>query len=232
MRRPGDQSGWRGGGAALPVSGGSVQAAGLDRGRWGTSKLALGDVGWYGFGIYSLTNVHAPYVHVVFGVPNVPNPRPDLIPGPAVVFRANFYGAPHLPNVPWAEVNPVVNLNGQLMTPGFTYDFVNRGYAALTFTVDVYPELRKLLEQNPKWLEENLSELDQQELAFDFNVVAAATPMTAQDYIDYQLAQAGLMRNRILADPQAPSSLGGRRQCDGLGPGLPGVAHRSRPAAA
>ncbi|MCY2955084.1 MAG: hypothetical protein NTU53_24415 [Planctomycetota bacterium] len=185
----------------------SARPLDLTVGAGGPTKLGLGEVGWYGLGIYSLSNVDAPYVHVEMSVPNVRNPREDLIPGPALVFRTNLYGDPNLANVPWASVDPIANLGGKQVAGGFTFDFINRGYAALTFTADAYPELRELLKQDKDWIKNNLSDLDQEDLAFAFYIAASATPMTAQEYIDYQLARAGELRTRILADATAPSAL-------------------------
>ncbi len=185
----------------------SAQPLDLTVGMGGPSELGLGETGWYGFGIYSLSNIDAPYVHFEFGMPNITNARPDLIPGPALVFRTNLYGEPTLDDVPWADLDPLVNTTGDNMAPGFTYDFVNRGYAALTFTADVYPQLRELLAEAPEYMEENFSVLDLADLDMQFYMVAAATPMTAEEYVAYQRDEALAMREAILADEDAPSGL-------------------------
>ncbi len=139
----------------------------LTVGLGGPAHLDLGEVGWYGVGIYSLTNVDAPYVHLEFGVPRLAASSGGLIPGEKLVFRTNLSGNPSVVGVPWAELDPVVNLGGDLMAPGFTYDFVNQGYAALTFTADTYPELRRLLKEDPKFLD-NLMGFELEDLAFSF----------------------------------------------------------------
>lgn len=169
-------------------------------GMGGPSQLNLGDVGVYGFGIYSLTNVDTPYVHFEFGLPHLENQWADLIPGDLLVFRTNLTGQPDVPDVPWADLDPIVNLDGDLMAPGFTFDLINRGFAGLTFTADVFPQLRTLLEENPKFLEE-LDDFSLGELAFDFYIRAAATPMTVAEYLEYQRQTAADLRTRILAAP-------------------------------
>ncbi len=46
-------------------------------------------------------------------------------------------------------------------------------------------------------------------LSFDFYVVAAATPLTSEQYRDYQLQEANRLREKILADSSAPTGLRG-----------------------
>jgi len=175
-------------------------------GLGGPARLELGEVGWYGVGIYSLTNVDAPYVHLEFGLPRLPQDPTGLIPGEKLVFRTNLSGQPRIDQVPWVELDPIVNLGGHLMAPGFTFDFVNRGYAALTFTADTYPALREILAEDPDFLK-NLFDFELEALAFDFYIQAAATPMTTAEYLKYQRGQAETLRGRILSDTTAPQGL-------------------------
>ena len=72
--------------------------------------------------------------------------------------------------------------------------------------MEVYPELKRLLKENPQFLEQ-LSDLELDGLKFDFYIFAAATPMTAADYVSYQTARAVDLRARILSDPAAPQAL-------------------------
>ncbi|HOK77368.1 MAG TPA: putative Ig domain-containing protein, partial [Verrucomicrobiota bacterium] len=178
----------------------------LTVGMGGKGQLEIGETGWYGLGIYSLTNVAAPYVHLEIGVPRVPNPAPNLIPGEALVFRTNLYGQPKLDGVPWAKLEPVVNLKGELTATGFSYDFVNQGYIALTANVETYPELKRLLKEDPDFLK-GLADFEVGMLAFQFHIYAAATPMTAAEYVRYQMQRAEQFRAKILADPAAPPAL-------------------------
>ena len=85
----------------------------LTVGIGGKGKLEIGETGWYGLGLYSLTNVSAPYVHLEFGVPRVANSSGGIIPGEALVFRTNLYGQPRLDDVPWAEVDPTFEVPGR-----------------------------------------------------------------------------------------------------------------------
>ena len=45
----------------------------LTVGLGGPKELEFGEVGWYGFGVYSLTNVDMPYVHFEFSMPYIFN---------------------------------------------------------------------------------------------------------------------------------------------------------------
>ncbi|HND51258.1 MAG TPA: putative Ig domain-containing protein, partial [Pirellulaceae bacterium] len=175
-------------------------------GLGGKSQLELGDTAFYGMGLYSLTNVTAPYVHLEVGVPRLASKNTGLIPGEALVLRGNLVGAPQISDVPWADLDPIRNLSGEQTATGFTYDFVNRGYAGLTFSVETYPELKRLLAEDPKFLA-NLFDFELESLAFNFAIYAAATPMTADEYVAYQKAAATTAREKILADATAPSSL-------------------------
>jgi len=102
----------------------------------------------------------------------------------------------------------VVNIGGDFIASGFTYDFVNTGYAAVSFSVETYPGLKDLLEENPNWLNE-LMPWELEDLAFDFYIQAAATPMTVAEYIRYQRDTAEQLRIKIIADANAPDALRG-----------------------
>ncbi|MBN2450718.1 MAG: putative Ig domain-containing protein, partial [Lentisphaeria bacterium] len=172
-------------------------------GMGGRDVLDIGAVGWYGVGLYSLTNIGTPYIHLEFGVPNVPNPAPFLIPGEALEFRTNFTGAPALDGVPWADIDPVLNLAGEYTARGFNADLVNDGYAGLSFSVRTYPRLDEILLENPRFLKDLPPEFKEL-LSFDFHIYAAATPMTVDEYIQHQRALAAQTREAILADSGAP----------------------------
>ena len=102
-------------------------------GLGGPSELEYGDVGWYGFGIYSLTNVDIPYVHFEFSMPYVQNDQDwyeyvqtKMSPGEEwyageeevwqvgdnLIFRTNLSGSPDMDDVPWAELDSILNLDG------------------------------------------------------------------------------------------------------------------------
>jgi hypothetical protein len=63
-----------------------------------------------------------------------------------------------------------------------------------------------LLAEDPDYLE-GLAPFELESLAFEFHLYAAATPMTAEEYVAYQLQRAGEAREKILADPAAPPAL-------------------------
>ncbi len=75
-------------------------------------------------------------------------------------------------------------------------------------SVTIYPGLREILEEDPDFLK-NLSPEELAALSFDFYVVAAATPMSVAQYVDYQLAESRRLRAAIIADAEAPSGLRG-----------------------
>ncbi|MCP4713252.1 MAG: hypothetical protein GY869_31865, partial [Planctomycetes bacterium] len=178
----------------------------LTVGMGGPALLDIGELGWYGVGVYSLTNVDAPYVHVEFGVPHLENSQGSLIPGELLVFRTTLGGEASVDDVPWAELDSVVNIDGDLIASGFTFDFVNAGYAGVSFSVETYPGLKDILEENPNWLNE-LMPWELEDLAFDFYIQAAATPMTVDEYIGYQLDVAEQLRLEIIEDTEAADAL-------------------------
>ncbi|MCC7204900.1 MAG: Ig-like domain-containing protein, partial [Phycisphaeraceae bacterium] len=175
-------------------------------GLGGPGHLEPGSVGIYGLSLYNLSNVDVPYVYVQFGVPRVANKAVDLIPGEALTFSGNLTGSPSLLGIDWADVDPLLNLGGQLTNSGFVFDLRNQGYAGLTFTVDAYPELRRLLAEDPKFLE-NLSDEDLEALSFEFYIQASATPMSVDEYLDWQRDVAESLRPLIVADDNAPAAL-------------------------
>jgi len=176
----------------------------LTVGLGGKDLIGLGDTAWYGAGVYSLTNIGTPYVHIEFGVPNIPNPAPELIPGAALEFRTNLTGEPAIDDVAWADVDPVLDLEGEYTAKGFGFDLVNDGYAGLSFSLRTYPGLDAILAENPSFLTD-LDEAQKEMLSFDAHIYAAATPMTAEEYVTYQRALAAKTRDAIRADASAPA---------------------------
>ena len=158
----------------------------------------------YAVSLLSLTNVDAPYVFLQFGVPRLPNNT--LIPGERLLFQSNLAGAPNVDGVPWADLNSTLNLNGVLTASGFAHDFTAKSFGSLTFNVEIYPELKRLLKENPQFLQQ-LSDYDLASLQFDYYIFAAATPMTSAEYVAYQTTRAADLRARILSDAAAPQAL-------------------------
>ncbi|MFP4283657.1 MAG: hypothetical protein ACLFU2_13635, partial [Opitutales bacterium] len=160
----------------------------------------------YALSLLSLTNVDTPYLFFEYGVPRVFNDAAAIIPGERLDMQTNLRGAPGVDEVPWDDLESIVNRDGVLTASGFAYDFNTEGFAFLNFVLDIYPELDRLLEEDPRFLQE-LTDLELEALQFDFYIFAAVTPMTAEEYTDFQRERAAELRAAILADPDAPTNL-------------------------
>ncbi len=178
----------------------------LTVGMGGPTHLDIGATGVYGVTVKSLTNVDTPYVHLVYGVPNVHNPAPGLIPGPALLFNSDMNGTPSVPGVSFTNLNSVVNINGDFRSIGFSMDFQAETAGNETFTVQTYPGLADVLAKDPNFLSE-LTDDEKAQLAYKFYIEAAATPMTSAEFITYQTNVALTLRTNILADATAPRAL-------------------------
>ena len=184
----------------------TAQPIDLTVGMGGPTHLDIGATGVYGVTIKSTTNVDTPYVHIEYGVPNVANPAPGLIPGPALVFNSDLTGTPNVPGVSFTNLNSVVDLNGNEESIGFSMDFQAETAGNLTFTVETYPGLAQAIAQDPNFLAD-LSDDELAQLSFKFFIQAAATPMTAAEFVAYQSNVALTLRTNILSDPNAPQAL-------------------------
>ncbi|MEM9158679.1 MAG: putative Ig domain-containing protein [Verrucomicrobiota bacterium] len=145
-----------------------------------------------------------PYVHLSFGVPRLANGT--VIPGERLIFSTNLMGSPELEGVDWTTFDPVLNLDGRLTAEGFVYDLHNQGFSAVSFLVEIYPELDAILEEDPDFFD-SLLDQDIEDLAFEFYIFATATPLSSQEYIDLQTARAEEIRLAILEDEDAPQAL-------------------------
>ena len=185
------------------------RAGGADR-RYGgygrPSTLGIGQIGNYLVSLESITNVDTPYVFFENGVPNAPNPAPFLIPGPALAFSTDLSGQPNVAGVPWPDLSSVVNLNGQFEAQGVAFDVAQQSTSVMSFTIQAYPELAQVLAEDPNFLQD-LTPGELEELSFTFYIEAAATPMTAAEYVTYQTNLADQIRTAILADNNAPAML-------------------------
>ena len=190
----------------------------VDIGIGGPNQLDFGELGIFGVTMTNEGNLDVPYAHLVFGVPQVPNPDPSLIPGidvieriengedgydesllQALVISSNLRGEPDVAGVDWSELDSNLNFGGILTTAGFAQDFVVGGTVARSLLVDVFPGMRKALELNPDFLDTFLpGELES--MSFDMWVFAAATPMTADEYVTYRLDEAESLRVALLGD--------------------------------
>ena len=173
-------------------------------GMGGPSTLGIGQIGNYLVSLESITNVDTPYVFFECGVPDAPNPAPFLIPGPALAFSTDLSGQPNVAGVPWPDLSSVVNLNGQFEAQGVAFDVAQQSTSVMSFTIQAYPELAQVLAEDPNFLQD-LTPGELEELSFTFYIEAAATPMTAAEYVTYQTNLADQIRTAILADSSAPA---------------------------
>ncbi|PNY36139.1 hypothetical protein C2E31_14500 [Rhodopirellula baltica] len=90
-----------------------------------------------------------------------------------------------------------MNLDGKLTVRGVAIDLPNQGVTEIGSAVTIYPGLREKLESDPDFLR-NLSPFELDDLAFDFYVAAAATPMSSAEYIEYQRTEAETLRTTII----------------------------------
>ena len=179
-----------------------------DIGLGGPDNIALSKAGfpnaYYGVSLQSLTNVDTPYLFIQFGVPRLANDT--IIPGERLLFQTDLGGSPNVAGVPWADLDSVLNLNGELTASGFAFDFNAKGYGSLSFGVQVYPGLQAVLAKDPTFL----ADMDENTLAslvFNFHIFAAVTPMTSAEYVAYQTQRADDLRSKILTDSAAPQEL-------------------------
>jgi len=157
----------------------------------------------YALSLLSLTNVDTPYLFVQYGVPRIENDT-GIIPGERLDMQTNLRGSPDVGGVDWASLDPILNLDGVFTSSGFAYDFNTQGFASLNFDLEIYPELKRLLEENPRFLLD-LTDLELESLQFDFYIFAAVTPMTSAEYVEFQNQRASELRDAVLADPEAPA---------------------------
>ncbi|GAB1542664.1 hypothetical protein NUACC21_53380 [Scytonema sp. NUACC21] len=176
-------------------------------GLGGPNILAPGETGNYAVSVKSLTNIDTPYVHLSFGIPELgSNPILEL---PYVQFSSNLSGQPQnnpqgkLDDVPWASIVSNVNLNGQILAPGYILDLPNAGFTGANFSVQIYPGFQELLQREPELLED----LNGDDLAFKFPIVATATAMTRAEFVAEQKLEALRLRSAILQDKTATPTL-------------------------
>ena len=159
----------------------------------GPRVIWAGQSGLYGFTLTSQTNVDIPYVEFQYGVPGTP-----LNEGvPYLGVTTNVTGTPDVADVPWASIVPIADTNGQSLTTGYAYDLADGANSTLSFLVQTYPN----------GLPPGAQTEQPGVTAFEFNVMAAATALTPDEYVAQQKQFAATLRTAILADPTASSSL-------------------------
>jgi hypothetical protein len=105
-------------------------------GLGGPRVVAPGAVGTYGLTVHSVTNIDTPRVFLQFRVPELG--KNSEINFDYVKFSSNVAGAPeqgNLGSVPWASPGSAVNTTGEILAPGYVFDFAARGVVGATFNV-------------------------------------------------------------------------------------------------
>ncbi len=138
---------------------------------------------------------------------------PGLIPGEAIQVSSTLTGLgstiPSQSDHPLSfldQFDPLLNLGGVYTSSGMIFDLPTARTESLTLFVESYPELKTLLDEDPDFLKK-LSPQELEQLSFKFYVAAAATPLTAEEYIERKRLEATQIRSAILRDAQAPLSL-------------------------
>ncbi len=166
-------------------------------GLGGTRILYAGDTGYYGFSLQSLTNVDIPYVQFEFGVPNLGVNSEEAFT-PYLGFYSNLQGNPNVAGVPWDQLSASTDTSGYDLATGFAIDLADQGYVGLNFTAKTYPDLTK----DAVTMQEPASGV-----AFTYNVVAAASPLTPDQYVAEQTQYAETLRQGVLNDSTAMPAL-------------------------
>jgi len=168
----------------------------------GPRVLTAGAQALYGFSLESTTNVDIPYVDFVIGIPEL-----DGITGPypvagqyrhlTLVTNLAAGTNPQVADVPWASLTPVVDTNGENAATAYVIDFADGSNLGESLLVQTYPDgVPPSAAQNPP-----------SDTAFQFHIMAAATPLTTAEFIAQQTQEAATLRAAILLDPTASSSL-------------------------
>ncbi len=197
-------------------------------GLGGPRVLSPGEAGLYGISIESITNIDTPYVHFQFGIPELGNN--DFLLGhfdsdvladvgiaelPYITLPSNLRGAPPntLQDLPWAELIPDTNQEGQNLAPGYIYNLPTQEWAGLNFVVQTYPGLEGLLERQPDVVEtlnsyrKSRPPVPDDKIAFQYYVLASATALTREEFMAQQTAEALRLRDAILTDEAAAQAL-------------------------
>jgi len=117
-------------------------------GLGGPRVLAPGEVGTYSVVLQSLTNLDTPYAFFNFGVPEL-GFNEEVFNLKYVAFSSNLRGSPEtgsLQDVPFASLDSAVNLDGEILAPGFLFDLAARDFASRTFNAHVYPGLQEIID--------------------------------------------------------------------------------------
>ncbi|WP_158222635.1 CARDB domain-containing protein [Rhodopirellula sp. MGV] len=172
----------------------------------GPRYVFAGDQGTYSVAIENLSNVDAPYVYYSVGIPEL-GINQNVYNLPYTHFTSNLRGGPEgsLHDLPWAELDSAVNVDGHWTAGGYLFDQAADRSAGFNFQVQTYPGLRelsdhaweafkaKLYEAVPLYAEQDLlaegpSALDQLSpgLSLVWEVFGAVPDLLTQPLIPFQ----------------------------------------------
>ncbi|MEO1619118.1 MAG: CARDB domain-containing protein, partial [Planctomycetota bacterium] len=176
-----------------------------DVGMGGPALVGFGESGLYNVTASSLTNIDTPYVQWSIHVPRIQNPEPTLIPGEAIRVSGNL-GIDGGRFETGQDIDSVALVDGVYTTDAFLIDLPAAAIASSSFSVDIYPELPRLLEEDPDFLR-SLGPGFLDALSFDFYVHASVTPLSAEDYIERQTDVAREARTFLLSQDDLRADL-------------------------
>ncbi len=115
----------------------------------GDRAVLAGEVGTYSVVLQNVGNLDAPYVYFDVGIPDLLS-NPELYSIPFALVSSNVRGGAveTLADVPWAELDPAVNTDGNLRTGGFVLDQDANGFTQFTVNLATYPGMQALNDHN------------------------------------------------------------------------------------
>ena len=116
---------------------------------WGDRAVLAGEVGTYSVVLQNVGNLDAPYVYFDVGIPDLLS-NPYLYNIPFALVSSNVRGGAEetLADVPWAELDPAVNTDGNLRTGGFVLDQDANGFTQFSVNLATYPGMQALNDHN------------------------------------------------------------------------------------
>ncbi len=112
----------------------------------GPRIVMAGDTGRYSVSFQSLSNLDTPYVYYQVGVPEL-GINKEVYGLPYLHFFTNAQGTPpsdSLNDIPWADLNPIVNTDGYRLASGYILDQEADGSTGFSFAALTYPGLKEM----------------------------------------------------------------------------------------
>jgi subtilase family serine protease len=115
----------------------------------GPRAILAGEVGTYTVVLQNVGNLDAPYVYFDVGIPDLLS-NADLYRFAYALVSSNVRGGAEevLADVPWAELDPAVNTDGNLRTGGFVLNQDAGGYTQFSVNLATYPGMQALNDHN------------------------------------------------------------------------------------